>query len=107
MDYMDIVTDVQENVAVFDELELKQNYPNPFNPATNLEFRIAPALDGGFVSLKVYDVLGKHVATLVSEEKSAGNYQVVFNAGNLSSGVYFCKLIANNFTQTKKMILAK
>jgi photosystem II stability/assembly factor-like uncharacterized protein len=91
--------------------ELQQNYPNPFNLTTNIGFRIAYLPDGkvgfGFVSLKVYDVLGNEVATLVNEEKSAGEYKIEFNAYNLPSGVYFYRLQAGSFNQIKKMILIK
>lgn len=87
---------------------LEQNYPNPFNPKTNIGFRIS---DGGSVSLKVYDVLGNEIATLLNEEKPAGSYEVEFNTLIIkhqpSSGIYFCQLRAGNFTQTKKMLLIK
>jgi hypothetical protein len=90
-----------------DEFYLAQNYPNPFNPTTNIEFRISSASFGGFVSLKVFDVLGNEVSTLISEEKEAGNYEVEFNGSGLPSGVYFYGLNAGNFNKTKKMILLK
>ncbi len=83
---------------------LSQNYPNPFNPATNIGFRIA---NFGFVSLKVYDVLGREVASLVNEEKPAGEYEVEFDASGLSSGIYFYKLQTENYSLTKKMIYLK
>ena len=83
---------------------LSQNYPNPFNPTTNIGFHIA---EFGFVSLKVYDVLGREVATLVNEEKPAGNYEVKFDGTGLSSGIYFYKLSTENYTSVKKMILMK
>ncbi|HMS64387.1 MAG TPA: agmatine deiminase family protein [Ignavibacteria bacterium] len=83
---------------------LSQNYPNPFNPVTNLEFGISEL---GFVSLKVYDILGNEVATLVNEKKNSGIYRVKFDGSNLSSGIYFYKLEAGNFTETKRMILLK
>ncbi|HEY7751282.1 MAG TPA: T9SS type A sorting domain-containing protein, partial [Ignavibacteriaceae bacterium] len=86
------------------EFSLFQNFPNPFNPATIIEFQIA---NSGFVSLKVYDVLGNEIATLVNEEKPAGSYQVNFDATGIPSGVYFYKLNAGEFSQTKKMILMK
>jgi len=86
------------------QYSLSQNYPNPFNPATNIEFRIA---DFGFVTLKVYDVLGIEVAALVNEDKPAGSYQVSFDASQLSSGIYFYTLIAGSFVETKKMMLLK
>ena len=84
--------------------ELKQNYPNPFNPSTNIDFAIPQS---SFVNLKVYDILGREAATLVNEEKPAGNYQIEFNAANHPSGIYFYKLQAGSFTESKKMILLK
>ena len=81
-----------------------QNYPNPFNPSTTIKFQIP---NSSFVNLKVYDVLGNEVATLVNEEKPAGTYQLSFDASNLSSGIYFYKLQAGNIVETKKMILLK
>jgi uncharacterized delta-60 repeat protein len=87
---------------------LSQNYPNPFNPSTNIKFTIS---DFGFVSLKVYDVLGNEIANLVNEEKLAGEYEVEFNTSSIkhlpSSGVYFYQLKAGDFIRTKKMILLK
>lgn len=86
------------------EYTLNQNYPNPFNPTTNIGFQIS---DRGFVSLKIYDVLGNEVATLVNEEKTAGIYNIEFNAAELTSGIYFYQLISGDFNQTKKMLLVK
>ena len=83
---------------------LYQNYPNPFNPKTKIGFRIA---ESGFVSLKVYDVLGEEITTIINEEKSAGNYEVEFDANNLPSGIYFCRLKAGSYIQTKKLLLLK
>lgn len=83
---------------------LNQNYPNPFNPSTTVQYALPTAAD---VSLKIYDVLGREVQTLVSERKAAGNYSVRFNAASLSSGVYFYKLQAGNFVETKKMLFVK
>ena len=83
---------------------LSQNYPNPFNPTTSLQYTIGSLQ---FVTLKVYDVLGREVATLVNEEKPAGEYEVEFNAANLPSGIYFYQLKAGQFSETKKMILLK
>lgn len=83
---------------------LAQNYPNPFNPTTKISFKI-PSKE--FVTLKVYDVLGSEVSTLVNEEKPAGNYSVTFNAYSLSSGTYFYRLSSGSFTEVKKMILIK
>ena len=83
---------------------LKQNYPNPFNPTTNIRFAIP---DAGLVTLKIYNLLGQEVTTLVNEYKNAGTYNVDFNAVNLSSGVYFYQINAGNYSDTKKMILMK
>jgi photosystem II stability/assembly factor-like uncharacterized protein len=82
--------------------ELKQNYPNPFNPVTSIEYVVGSI---AFVSLKVYDVLGNEVATLVNEEKSSGEYKITFDASALTSGVYFYTLRAGKFTESKKLIL--
>ncbi len=86
------------------EYSLKQNYPNPFNPATKISYTIPVS---GLVTLKVYDILGKEIANLVNEFKNAGNYNVIFNASNLSSGVYFYRLESGNFVETKRMSFLK
>ena len=86
------------------DFNLEQNYPNPFNPTTIINYQIAELSN---VTVKVYDVLGNEVATLVSGEKPAGSYEVVFNGGKLSSGIYYYKIQLNNFTETKKMVLIR
>lgn len=93
----------KDNPKVF---ALDQNYPNPFNPGTSIQYAVSGRQ---FVSLKVYDVLGKEIATLVDEYKEAGTYNVEFTINNLqlSSGIYFYKLQAGSFIETKKMILMK
>jgi hypothetical protein len=83
---------------------LEQNYPNPFNPTTTLRVHIS---EPGFVSLKVYNVLGKEVSVLLNEIKQTGIYEIEFKADELSSGIYFYRLESGNFTQTRKMILMK
>jgi len=83
---------------------LKQNYPNPFNPSTRIQYSIN---NSEFVSLKVYDVLGNEIAVLVNEEKSAGDYEVEFNASGLTSGVYFYQLKSGSYLETKQMLLMK
>jgi hypothetical protein len=101
----DFVTDVEDITETLPTVySLNQNYPNPFNPATMINFSV-PKED--FVTLNVYNSIGQKVATLVNESKSAGTYQVDFNAANLSSGIYFYKITAGSFTETKKMILMK
>jgi len=84
--------------------KLLQNYPNLFNPTTEIGFRIA---DFGMVSLKVFDVLGREMATLVNEEKSPGSYSVRWDATNVGSGMYFCRLESHGGHETMKMLLVK
>ena len=86
------------------QMHLFQNYPNPFNPETIIRFSVPKA---NLVTIKVYDILGREVATLVNEEKSKGTYQVAFNASKLSSGVYFYTMRTGDFVQTKKLVLMK
>ncbi len=99
-------TAVKEDVQHImpEKFELSQNYPNPFNPSTVIEFRVP---NNGLVTLKVYDILGREVATLVNESKSSGAYKTAFNAEKLSGGIYFYRLQSGNFEVTKKMILIK
>jgi len=99
----DFTTDVENEVERFAP-KLEQNYPNPFNPNTIITYSISPADAGQFVSLKVYDILGNEVATLVNEAKSAGSYEVKFYASTLSSGIYFYRLTFGSFSSAKKMI---
>ncbi len=101
---LNIVTDVEYEKPIPTEFVLAQNYPNPFNPSTKISWQ-SPV--GGHQTLKVYDVLGNEVATLVDEYREAGRYEVEFNAENLSSGIYLYKLSAGSFTETKKMTLIK
>jgi hypothetical protein len=84
--------------------ELNQNYPNPFNPTTNIEYSIP---EESFVELKVYDVLGNEVATIVNQEQAAGVYRADFDASSLTSGLYIARISAGNFTSTIKMSLMK
>lgn len=84
--------------------ELFQNYPNPFNPETVISYQLAV---NSFIKLKIYNLLGREIATLVNEEKSSGNYEIKFDGTNFSSGIYYYTIIAGNFTQTKKMVLLK
>ena len=89
--------------------QLFQNYPNPFNPSTRIKFTVPQDVRGETkaVSLKMYDVLGNEVTTIVNEVKQAGSYEINFNAGNLPSGVYFYRLQAGDYNQTKSMLLIK
>jgi len=83
---------------------LSQNYPNPFNPTTTISFNLPSK---SFVALKIFDLLGREIATIVSEEMSAGNYSRTWNAAKMSSGIYFYRLQAGSFTETKKLVLLK
>jgi hypothetical protein len=84
--------------------ELAQNYPNPFNPFTTIRYQIPEPL---FVTIKAYDVLGNEIETLVKEEKIAGSYEAEFDGSGLTSGIYYYKITAGEFSQTKKMVLIK
>ena len=106
---LNFIATTDPSVNVEDEIVagkyfLEQNYPNPFNPSTQISYGVK---EGGFVSLKVYNILGSEIATLVNDFKSPGNYIVDFKSANLSSGVYLYRLSVNNFVQTRKMILEK
>ncbi|MHB1687480.1 MAG: T9SS type A sorting domain-containing protein [Ignavibacteriaceae bacterium] len=83
---------------------LFQNHPNPFNPSTVIKYDISKE---SFVTLKVYDILGREVVSLINEEKQSGKYQVTFNANNLSSGIYFYRIKAGEFIQTERLILLR
>ena len=83
---------------------LEQNYPNPFNPSTTISYSISSATP---VKLKIYNVLGNEIATIVNEQLPAGNYTVEYDAYNLPSGIYFYTLTTNDFSETKKMTLVK
>lgn len=102
--YQQLKTSDVEDEVVLTKYSLKQNYPNPFNPVTKITYSI-PA--NGFVSLNVYDVLGREVSQLVNGVMTAGNHEVEFNGSNLTSGVYFYHLRSGSFSEVKKLILAK
>lgn len=104
-----ISTSIKIQSGIADNFSLSQNYPNPFNPTTNIKFSIPSQ---GFVTLKVYNTLGKEVSSLVNNSLSTGTYEVNFNASNLSSGVYYYKINftnieGKNFSDTKKLMLVK
>ncbi|MFN3872826.1 MAG: T9SS type A sorting domain-containing protein [Ignavibacterium sp.] len=100
----DIILTSADPTPVASTFELAQNYPNPFNPSTNIKYSIAERSN---VTIKVYDMLGSEVATLVNQVQDAGTHNVVFNAANLASGMYVYTITAGNFTATKKMMLLK
>jgi photosystem II stability/assembly factor-like uncharacterized protein len=107
-----LVTSVRQTNEIAQNFRLEQNYPNPFNPSTNIKWQIA---DGRFVTLKVYDILGRELRTLVNENLQAGSYEVTFDATGLASGVYLYRLQAGDpstslrtwFVQTKKLLLLR
>ena len=90
--------------SIPDEFTLSQNYPNPFNPSTKINYQLT---DVSCVSLKVFDVLGREVATLVNEQLKPGSYETTFDASRLASGVYLYRLQAGDFVQTRKLVLMK
>jgi hypothetical protein len=100
----DVVSGIEEESLLPTRYLLYQNYPNPFNPITTIKYQIPEA---GIVSLKIYDILGRDIATLVNEEKPAGFYEYDFNASDLSSGVYLYQLKAGSYVESKKMLLLK
>ena len=102
--YNHVVTAIADNQNTPTKFELSQNYPNPFNPATTIKYSVPAA---SFVTIKVYDILGREVASLVNEQKAAGSYNVQFNGNDLSSGVYLYRMQAGSFVQTKKLVLMK
>ena len=95
---------IKQESIIPKKYELSQNYPNPFNPSTTIKFAIPK---NGVVQIKLYDITGREVKSLVNEIKTAGYYSVTFNASDLSSGVYFYRIQANDFVQTKRMVLIK
>ncbi|MCW8813913.1 MAG: T9SS type A sorting domain-containing protein [Chlorobium sp.] len=99
-----IPSNIESSEPVVSGFNLEQNYPNPFNPSTKIKYTITQTSN---VVIKVFDILGNDITTLVNEEKPAGNYEVDFKATDLASGIYLYKLIANEFSETKKMILLK
>jgi hypothetical protein len=94
----------EETSTVPTEFALYQNYPNPFNPSTVIKYEVP---ENSFVTLKIFDLLGKELVTLVNEEKSAGSYDVKFNASQFASGFYIYTINAGDFTSTKKLLLMK
>jgi hypothetical protein len=98
------VNGITNNISTPKSFVLSQNYPNPFNPTTVIQYEIPKS---AMVTLKVYDILGREVKTLVNQYENSGNYSINFNASNLSSGVYFYQLRSGSYIVTKKMVLLK
>jgi hypothetical protein len=104
LEYIPIITGMEQLPDGINSYSLSNNYPNPFNPNTTINYQI-PEIS--FVTLKVYDVLGKEITTLVNNEKPVGSYEIEFEATSLPSGIYFYQLQAGSFVVTKKMVLMK
>ncbi len=102
--YQTGATAIENDNTMVKKFELSQNYPNPFNPTTIINYSVPTS---SLVTIKVYDVLGREIAKLVNEQKTAGTYSVQFNGSALSSGVYFYRMQAGDFVQTKKLLLMK
>ena len=104
-DFVGWVTDVNNETGLPVSYSVSQNYPNPFNPSTKINYTLPVT---GNVTLKIYNILGQEVRTLINNElKSAGKYTIDFNASNLASGVYLYRLQAGDFVRVKKMMLLK
>jgi photosystem II stability/assembly factor-like uncharacterized protein len=105
----EIVGIKQISESVPSSFSLKQNFPNPFNPSTNIKFDVPlwRGVGGRTVQLKIYDISGREISTLVNENLPAGTYEVMFDASHLNSGVYFYKIISGNYSETKKMLFLK
>jgi len=99
-----LVTGIEEEFSLPKSFSLSQSYPNPFNPSTTIEFSLPQT---GFVRLKVYNILGEAVATLVNEELNVGTYRTQWNASGVASGLYFYRLQAGDFVDTKRLLLLK
>jgi hypothetical protein len=98
-----LATGVEDEIVV-NSFNLEQNYPNPFNPTTNIKYSVP---ENGFVKLAVYNLIGEEVKVLVNGQLNPGFYEIEFDAAYLPSGIYFYRIQAGNFNQTKKMILLK
>lgn len=98
------VLSVDDNSDIPIDYSLSQNFPNPFNPETSIRYSIP---EQSHVTIKVFDILGREVTTLVDGEKNVGNYEVKFNSKKISSGIYFYRIQAGDFLSTKKMIVLK
>jgi hypothetical protein len=101
---LDSITSIHDQEPAILNFGLIQNYPNPFNPTTTIKYSLAHS---GRVTLNIYDLLGREVITLIDEEKPPGIYETTWNASSFPSGVYFLKMHADQFSETKKLMLMK
>ncbi len=99
-----LTTNVEDQLSIPTEYKLEQNYPNPFNPSTTIKFSLP---EKSMVTLKIYNIVGEEVATLINKERDSGIHSADFDASRLSSGAYFYKIQAGSFNQVKKMLLLK
>jgi hypothetical protein len=104
LSFFNIVVSVRGEETLPAGFMLDQNYPNPFNPSTTVSFQIPM---NSYITIKVYDAVGKEIATLVNGMQEAGRHSVVLDGSRLSSGTYFCRMTAGNFSSVKKMLLTK
>lgn len=102
--YQNVVQDVRDGISVPTVFKLEQNYPNPFNPSTIIKFAIPERVN---VNIKIYDILGGEVTTLINQDMDAGWYELKFDAGNYSSGIFIYRMQAGNYVSTKKMLMVK
>ncbi|MBK8552005.1 MAG: T9SS type A sorting domain-containing protein [Ignavibacteria bacterium] len=100
----DPISVANSGISISNDFELFQNYPNPFNPKTTINYTLS---ESEYVTIKIYTVLGKEVATLVSAKQNPGLYSIQWDAGNFSSGIYFYKIITTSFEKTRRMVLLK
>ncbi len=103
-DTLNVLTGLNGNINIPSKFLLAQNYPNPFNPVTNIKYSVP---QNTFVKISIFDVMGREVSAPVNEYKQAGNYEINFNAENLGTGIYYYRITAGEFTDTKKMVLIK
>ena len=97
-------TSIKLSQKIVKQFYLNQNYPNPFNPTTSIDYYVPKT---SFITIKLFDILGRYITTLVNEVKKPGNYTIEFNARQLTSGIYFYKMQSSDFEQTKKLVLIK
>ncbi len=99
-----IITSIEDEISEGQDYRLDQNYPNPFSLSTTIQFSIP---ESQFMTLKVFDIYGNEIASLINEEKSSGNHEVLFDGSKLANGTYFYRLQAGDFVETRRIVLIK